>query len=397
MRANEFGTNPKRPQRPGSRPARGHESQPRYKTASPDVGESSDLELDQHKKFAQTHYSSLSPELAFQKWVQRSLLHSREEDEMQDERIDKIEKQLRQLSANGVHEVVLNPSRTIDSQGHSAANPYGKTNATGNTIINRDNVDMDKVTARAKAMFQQGMTEQQVKDALVKQGVAPRLADQAVQAGQMNESKPCWKGYKQIGMKDKGGKKVPNCVPTEGIEEDWNSVNKHDKTDGLSQKAVNAYRNEHPGSKLKTAVTKKPSEIKNGSSDDKRRKSFCSRMSGMKKHNASAETKRDPDSPINKALRRWHCESMEAIGEWLIQERGKASRSLCTSSKPDEELGASQLASCKSQGLRARDGEKSHLIGHGGAKVRIKVGGKRIKGKKYGGPLPDYGTRKDQQ
>lgn len=24
---------------------------------------------------------------------------------------------------------------------------------------------------------------------------------------------PCWKGYKQLGMKDKGGKKVPNCVP----------------------------------------------------------------------------------------------------------------------------------------------------------------------------------------
>ena len=24
---------------------------------------------------------------------------------------------------------------------------------------------------------------------------------------------PCWKGYKQIGMKDKDGKQVPNCVP----------------------------------------------------------------------------------------------------------------------------------------------------------------------------------------
>ena len=24
---------------------------------------------------------------------------------------------------------------------------------------------------------------------------------------------PCWKGYKQIGMKKKKGKKVPNCVP----------------------------------------------------------------------------------------------------------------------------------------------------------------------------------------
>ena len=24
---------------------------------------------------------------------------------------------------------------------------------------------------------------------------------------------PCWQGYKQVGMKDKGGKQVPNCVP----------------------------------------------------------------------------------------------------------------------------------------------------------------------------------------
>jgi hypothetical protein len=26
---------------------------------------------------------------------------------------------------------------------------------------------------------------------------------------------PCWKGYQQIGMKKKNGKKVPNCVPEE--------------------------------------------------------------------------------------------------------------------------------------------------------------------------------------
>jgi hypothetical protein len=24
---------------------------------------------------------------------------------------------------------------------------------------------------------------------------------------------PCWKGYKQVGMKEKNGKQVPNCVP----------------------------------------------------------------------------------------------------------------------------------------------------------------------------------------
>jgi hypothetical protein len=90
-------------------------------------------------------------------------------------------------------------------------------------------------------------------------------------------------------------------------KEDWQSVNRKDKTDGLSQKAVNAYRKENPGSKLKTAVTKKPSELKKGSKDAKRRSSFCSRMKGMKKRLTSAKTARDPDSRINKALRRWNC------------------------------------------------------------------------------------------
>src|SRR6056300_470999 len=30
----------------------------------------------------------------------------------------------------------------------------------------------------------------------------------------------CWTGYKQVGMKDKGGKQVPNCVPEETVKED---------------------------------------------------------------------------------------------------------------------------------------------------------------------------------
>jgi len=29
----------------------------------------------------------------------------------------------------------------------------------------------------------------------------------------LSEKSPCWKGYKQIGMKEKDGKQVPNCVP----------------------------------------------------------------------------------------------------------------------------------------------------------------------------------------
>ena len=91
------------------------------------------------------------------------------------------------------------------------------------------------------------------------------------------------------------------------LEEDWQKTNRQDKTDGMSKAAVKAYRRENPGSKLKTAVTKKPSSLKRGSKDAKRRKSFCSRMRGMKKRLTSAKTARDPDSRINKALRRWNC------------------------------------------------------------------------------------------
>ena len=93
----------------------------------------------------------------------------------------------------------------------------------------------------------------------------------------------------------------------EDLDEDWQKVNRKDKTDGLSKKAVKAYRRENPGSKLQTAVTKDPKKLKKGSKSAKRRLSFCRRMKGMKKKLTSAKTSRDPDSRINKALRRWNC------------------------------------------------------------------------------------------
>ena len=103
---------------------------------------------------------------------------------------------------------------------------------------------------------------------------------------------------------------------SELLNEDWNKVNKKDKTDGLSQKAVNAYRRENPGSKLKTAVTTKPSKLKAGSKDAKRRKSFCARMSGnkgpMKKPNGKP-------TPKALALRRWNCESVEEMVDMIIE------------------------------------------------------------------------------
>ena len=90
------------------------------------------------------------------------------------------------------------------------------------------------------------------------------------------------------------------------LGEDWQKVNKKDKTDGMSQKAVNAYKRENPGSKLKTAVTTKPSKLKKGSKASKRRKSFCARSNGQKKmHNIDCS--KTPDKAICKARRRWNC------------------------------------------------------------------------------------------
>jgi len=204
-----------------------------------------------------------------------------------------------------------------------------------------------------------------------------------IQGGQPIDEK-CWVGYTQKGMKKKGKKVVPNCVPVgesknvhgeievptgdikkvvakavkridtdvdgdvehndkhkgeygefvptpdgkkftgtqafkgpsktkvrkeefsdwrEELGEDWQKVNKSDKTDGMSQKAVDTYRRENPGSKLKTAVTGDP---KPGSKDAKRRKSFCSRSKGQQDmHNIDCS--KDPDKAICKARRRWKC------------------------------------------------------------------------------------------
>lgn len=76
----------------------------------------------------------------------------------------------------------------------------------------------------------------------------------------------------------------------------------------------------------------------------------------------------------------------EDLLESIFQERGAATRALCLSKRSDASIGASALASCKSQGLRPRDGKKSHKLG----KKRVQVGGRKIKGRAHGGPLPDW-------
>lgn len=59
------------------------------------------------------------------------------------------------------------------------------------------------------------------------------------------------------------------------------------------------------GHNLKPPVSKEQAE--KSPKKAKRRKSFCARMEGHKKKNTSSKTAKDPDSRINKALRKWDC------------------------------------------------------------------------------------------
>ena len=72
---------------------------------------------------------------------------------------------------------------------------------------------------------------------------------------------------------------------------------------GLNAKGRASYRRANPGSKLAAPVTESNPKGKRAG----RRKSFCSRMCGMKKRLTSAKTAKNPDSRINKALRKWNC------------------------------------------------------------------------------------------
>ena len=71
---------------------------------------------------------------------------------------------------------------------------------------------------------------------------------------------------------------------------------------GMTAAGVAKYRRDNPGSKLKTAVT---GQVKKGSKDAKRRKSFCARSAGqMKKFPKAAK---NPNSRLRQARRRWKC------------------------------------------------------------------------------------------
>lgn len=74
---------------------------------------------------------------------------------------------------------------------------------------------------------------------------------------------------------------------------------------GLNEKGRRSYERANPGSNLKPPVSRK--QAKKSKADAERRKSFCKRMTGMKAKLTSSKTAKDPNSRINKSLRKWDC------------------------------------------------------------------------------------------
>lgn len=117
---------------------------------------------------------------------------------------------------------------------------------------------------------------------------------------------------------------------------------------GLNAKGRASYKRETGGT-LKAPVTESNPKGERA----KRQNSFCSRMCGMKRVNTGSEAKSDPDSRINKSLRKWNCK----CGEEHLEENVKEAR--CWEGyEPVPGKEPYSEDSCRPKGEKKKDKEK---------------------------------------
>ena len=111
----------------------------------------------------------------------------------------------------------------------------------------------------------------------------------------------CWKGYKPtpgVTPYAKG-----SCQPVSESTPAWQRSAGKNPEGGLNAKGRASAKAQ--GHNLKPPVSAE--QAKKSKKSAGRRKSFCARMSGMKKKLTSSKTASNPDSRINKSLRKWDC------------------------------------------------------------------------------------------
>jgi len=123
------------------------------------------------------------------------------------------------------------------------------------------------------------------------------------QAADTLKSAACWTGYERVpgtaalteGSCRPVGKKKKEEKPEKKASEAWQKAEGKNPDGGLNEKGRKSL-------KAKGQDIKRP-QPEGGARKD----SFCARMGGMKSKLTSSETANDPDSRINKALRKWKC------------------------------------------------------------------------------------------
>ena len=112
---------------------------------------------------------------------------------------------------------------------------------------------------------------------------------------------PCWKGYEMVGMKEKDGKQVPNCVPMEENNDQLRETAK-------GKKYSKTVTNPETGRKKKVSYGAKGYTIAPGTS---RGDSYCARSYGIKMR-LSKKKRNDPNTPNNLSRKKWKCKGKKS-------------------------------------------------------------------------------------
>ena len=96
----------------------------------------------------------------------------------------------------------------------------------------------------------------------------------------------------------KSGEFKGSTLKNGGSSAAWQRKEGKSPSGGLNAKGRASYNRANPG---------KPGLKAPQPEGGPRKKSFCARMEGMKKKLTSAKTAKDPNSRINKSLKKWKC------------------------------------------------------------------------------------------
>ena len=144
------------------------------------------------------------PDFELEKFAINSLVSATHTSEMDEEDRNDIIKKINKAGENDSE----NPDMDDDSNNDDFGNDNGDGDGAdfGGTSQDSGNEELDEI----KIFENKNIFLKQPKKMSI---FAPEGSEEFMEENRLDEKKPCWTGYKQVGMKEKNGKEVPNCVP----------------------------------------------------------------------------------------------------------------------------------------------------------------------------------------